>query len=132
MTETQFIAVLSAGSALLGAAIGGAASAVTTWLQQRAERQRQLLDIAVKLEVEQLRALVAMMQASEVQNVAVGDAMHGVLNNLRTLELLGAAPLTDEYLETLRKRHYGKESRRESVPARKAASNDGSPTSPGP
>ena len=48
MNETLVIASIGAGSALLGALIGGSASVVVMWIQQRYQHKREILKIAVE------------------------------------------------------------------------------------
>lgn len=83
MTDTQFLAVLSARSALLGALIGGAAAAASTWLQQRAETRRELVRLAAQIEADQLRLCVE----SPVP-VEIGDSSLAIVSHYRLLRAL--------------------------------------------
>src|SRR5262245_6350140 len=71
----MLIGLISAGSALAGAVIGAGATALVTWIQQRAETRRHLVRLAAEIELEHLKV------AAEGTGLNTRDSVRAIVDH---------------------------------------------------
>jgi hypothetical protein len=86
MTEQTTIALIAASAGLVGALIGGLASALGTYIQARAESRRQLVRLATEIELEQLKTVVD--AAVRGTSMSIGDSSGAIVSFYKLLDAL--------------------------------------------
>jgi hypothetical protein len=114
------IALISAGSALAGSAVGAGASILTTWLTERAQRRRHRTELAFNAAIEQYksdRAFILEVSArrpgESFRQYPLDDYLIGMVKLVRALdedlpdeELAKAIEAKQQSLTTARDRYH--------------------------
>jgi hypothetical protein len=99
MTEATSIGLISAGAALAGALIGGAATALATWIQQRAESRRALVRLAAEIELEEVKAVLQVV--ANGTDVKLGNSMQAIIDRYNALRELSENGPESEQLKQI-------------------------------